>query len=155
MLNEQISLCVRFVDKNEAGKHFVEEDFISFVRAENGTTAEAFADQFLEALNEVGLPVQKIRAQGYDRASVMSEHINGVQARIRRVHPKAAYIHCCAHVLDLCIVHASKIPLGRNIMDTIQSVSLVFKYSAERVLVFEKQPGTRLLLEKRLGEGQS
>ena len=78
------------MDKIEAGKHYIREDFITFVRAENGTTAEALADEFLEELNEVGLPVRKMRAKGYDGASVMSGHINGVQARIRRVHPKAA-----------------------------------------------------------------
>lgn len=77
---------------------------------DNGTNAKALADQFLEALYEVGLPVQKMRAQRYDAASVISEHINGVQARIRRLHSKAAYIHCRGHVLNLCIVHASKIP---------------------------------------------
>ena len=55
-MNEQISLCVRFVDKTESEKHFVREDFLTFVCVENGTTAEALADQCLEELNEVGLP---------------------------------------------------------------------------------------------------
>ncbi|XP_068678401.1 52 kDa repressor of the inhibitor of the protein kinase-like [Montipora foliosa] len=80
-----------------------------------------------------------MRAQGYDGASVMSGHINGVQARIQRQNPKAAYIHCRAHVLNLCIVHSSKLPLIRNIMDTMQEVSLAFKFSAKRFLVFQEQ----------------
>ena len=36
-VKEQISLCARFVDKKEDGKHYVREDFLTFVPAENGT----------------------------------------------------------------------------------------------------------------------
>ena len=68
----------------------------------------------MDALNKIGLPVDKMRAQGYDGAIVMSGLINGVQARVRRVNPKAVYIHCRAHVLNLCIVHASKLPIVRT-----------------------------------------
>ena len=150
-VKEQISLCARFVDKNEAGKHYVREDFLTFVHAENGTTAEALTTKFLAALNEIGLHVGKMRAQGYDGASVMSGNINGVQTRVRRVNPKAVYIHCRAHVLNLCIVHASKISLVRNIMDTMQSVSLAFKYSAKRVLVFEEQLGNNAAVREEMG----
>ena len=50
-VNEQISLCISFLDKNEAREHFIREDFLTFVRSENGTTAEALADQCFEALN--------------------------------------------------------------------------------------------------------
>lgn len=102
----------------------VREGFLTFVHAETGTTAEALTTQFLDALNKIGSPVEKMRAQGYDGASVMSGHVNGVQARVRRINPKAVYIHCRAHVLNLCIVHASKLPVVRNVMDTMQAVSL-------------------------------
>ena len=81
---------------------------------EYGTTADALATQFVDALNKIGVPVDKMRAQGYNGASVMSGHIIGVQARVRRVNPKAVYIHCRAHVLNLCIVHASKLPIVRT-----------------------------------------
>lgn len=42
-------------------------------------------------------------------------------------------------MLNLCIVHSSKLPLIRNIMDTMQEVSLAFKFSAKRFLVFQEQ----------------
>ena len=137
-VKEQISLCARFVDKKVDGKHYVRQDFLTFVHAENGTTADALATQLLDALNKIGVPVDKMRAQGYDVTSVMSGHINGVQAGVRRVNPKAVYIHCRAHVLNLCIVHASKLPIVRNIMYTMQAVSLAFKFSVKRLLVFRR-----------------
>jgi len=150
-VKEQISLCARFVDKKEDGKRYVREDFLTFVYEENGTTADALTTQFLDALNKIGVPVDKMRAQGYDGASVMSGHINGVQARVRRVNPKAIYIHCRAHVLNVCIVHASKLPIVRNIMDTMQAVSLAFKFSAKRLLVFEEQLGNNAAVQEEMG----
>ena len=92
-----------------------------------------------------------MRAQGYDGTSVMSGHINGVQARVSRVNPKAVYIHCRAHVLNLCIVHASKLPVVRNIMDTMQAVSLAFNFSAKRLLVFEEQLGNNAAVREEMG----
>lgn len=150
-VKEQISLCARFVDKKEDGKRYVQEDFLTFVHAENGTTADALATQFLDALNKIGVPADKMRAQGYDGTSVMSGHINGVQARVSRVNPKAVYIHCRAHVLNLCIVHASKLPVVRNIMDTMQAVSLAFNFSAKRLLVFEEQLGNNAAVREEMG----
>ena len=140
-LKEQISVCVRFVERKEDEKHYVREEFLTFVHADKGTRAEELATKFLETLQSIGLSVNDMRAQGYDDARVMSGHVSGVQTRIRRVNPKAAYVHCRAHVLNLCIVHASKLPLVRNIMDTMQEVTLAFKLSAKRLLVFEEQLG--------------
>ena len=96
------------------GKRYVREDFLSFVNADKGTNVEALTTKFLEALNNLGLPFDEMRAQGYDGASVMSGHVNGVQARIKQQNRKAVYIHCRAHVLNLCIVHFWKLPLIRN-----------------------------------------
>jgi len=152
-VKEQISLCARFVDKKEDGKHYVGEDFLTFVHAQYGTPADALATQFVDALNKIGLPVDKIRAQlqDYDDASVMSSHINGVLARVRRVNPKAVYIHCRAHVLNLCIVHASNLPIVRNIMDIMQAVSPAFKFSTKRLLVFEEQLGNNAAVREEMG----
>ena len=150
-VKEQISVCVRFVEKENNGRHYVREDFLSFVNADKGTNAEALTTKFLEALNNLGLPLDEMRAQGYDGASVMSGHVNGVQARIKQQNRKAVYIHCRAHVLNLCIVHSSKLPLIRNIMDTVQEVALAFKFSAKRVLAFEEQLMNNAAVREEMG----
>ena len=87
-VKEQISLCARFVDKKEDDKHYVQEDFLTFVHAENGTTADALATQFLDALNKIGVPVDKMRAQCYDGASVTSGHIYGGSSKGPQSQPK-------------------------------------------------------------------
>ena len=49
------------------GKHYVREDFLSaFVNADKGTNSEALTTKFLEALNNLGLPLDEMRAQGYE-----------------------------------------------------------------------------------------
>ena len=150
-VKEQISVCVRFVEKENNGRHYVREDFLSFVNADKGTNAEALTTKFLEALNNLGLPLDEMRAQGYDGASVMSGHVNGVQARIKQQNRKAVYIHCRAHVLNLCIVHSPKLPLIRNIMDTVQEIALAFKFSAKRVLAFEEQLMNNAAVREEMG----
>ena len=77
-----------------------------------------------------------MRTQGYDGASVMSGHVSGVQTRIRQVNPNAVYIHCRPHVLNLCIVHASKLPLVRN---SLQNVCWYLKNNLETILLLEKK----------------
>ena len=92
-----------------------------------------------------------MRTQGYDGASAMSGRVSGVQTRIRRVNPNAVYVYCRPHVLNLCIVHASKLPLVRNIMDTMQEVTLAFKFSAKRLLVFKEQLGDNPVAREEMG----
>lgn len=48
---------------------------------------DALATQFLDALDKIGVLVDKMRAHSYDGTSVVSMHINGVQVRDRRVNP--------------------------------------------------------------------
>ena len=50
-----------------------------------------------------GLQVSKCCGQAYDGASDMSGHLNGVAARIQKEQPKAHYVRCVAHSLNVCL----------------------------------------------------
>lgn len=152
---EQISVCIRFVSTKEDGKHFIREEFLTFVHADKGTNAEELTTKFLETIQSVGLSVNDIRAQGYDGSSVMSGHVSGVQTRIRQVNPNAVYDHCRPHVLNLCIVHASKLPLVRNIMDTMQEVTWPLSSLQNVCWYLRINLETILLLEKKWEDAQS
>ena len=54
---------------------------------------------------KIDLDIQNCRGQGYDGASNMSS-ARGVQGRLLAENPKAMYIQCNSHVLNLCIVEA-------------------------------------------------
>ena len=148
---EQISICKPFFDRKEDGKHHIRGEFLTFVHADKGTNAEELTTKFLETIQSVGLSANDMRAQGYDGVNVMSGHVSGVQTQIRQVNPVAVYVHCRPHVLNLRIVHASKLPLVRNIMDTMQEFTLAFKFSAKRLLVFKKQLGENPVAREEMG----
>lgn len=40
---------------------------------------------------------------GYDGACAMSGQFKGVQSEIRRIYPKAIYVHCASHSLNLTL----------------------------------------------------
>ena len=45
--------------------------------------------------------------QTYDGASVMSGHINGVQAIVLQEYPFAHFVHCAAHRLNLVLCQSA------------------------------------------------
>ena len=58
--------------------------FIHFVEAKKTSTGEALAQLFLSTLENIGIDIEKMRAQGYDGAVNMSGQHRGVQARVTR-----------------------------------------------------------------------
>ena len=59
------------------------------------TNGEGIAKKLLESLSSYGLDLEKLRGQAYDGCASMKDHINGVQAHIKRQYPTA--IHCASH----------------------------------------------------------
>ncbi len=52
---------------------------------------------------EKSLGISKCRGQGFDGAVNMSGIYTGVQARIQKRQPNAAYAHCAVHNLNLVL----------------------------------------------------
>jgi len=85
-----------------------------------------------------GLKVEDIRGQCYDEAAAMRGTYNGVQARIRELNSLAFYVHCHAHILNLCLVDLTKqVPCVRNIFGTLQSLYNFIKSSSKRNEIYE------------------
>ncbi|CAC5377291.1 unnamed protein product [Mytilus coruscus] len=128
-VKEQLSLCIRFVDSI---KSEVREEFMGFVELTK-TDAENIAENIMTYLKKWGLDIAKLRGQGYDGASVMSGHVNGVQTRIRRNCPRAYYVHCRSHNLNLVVTQRYKVvnPI-RNIMDNAVQLTWFLCGSANR-----------------------
>ena len=79
------------------------------------------------------MPLTLLRGQAYDGAGVMAGRSKGVATRINDKFPKALYIQCAAHRLNLCVVKCCSI-CGEvnNMMGTAHSVTRYFKYSPKR-----------------------
>lgn len=72
----------------------------------NDKTAVALASEVVSLLEKFEVTSEKLVAQTYDGAHVMSGVTGGTQAIVKQSYPNADYIHCKAHVLNLVLLHA-------------------------------------------------
>lgn len=117
---EQLSLVIRFVDSSCN----IREEFLDFILTDR-ITGEVVARKIKEALVKYGLEFKNCHGQGYDGASNMSAP-GGVQGRLLAENPKATYMHCNAHILNLCIVNACSLPTVRNMNSTVTETANFF-----------------------------
>ena len=99
---EQVSIVVRYVKASA-----VYESFLAYVTAHD-ITAEGLLTLITNTLSQHNLPLSMCVCQSYDRTSVMSGRLSGVQARMRKLCPQAIYMHCFAHWLNLVLVDCLK-----------------------------------------------
>ena len=124
---EQMPLVVRYVA--DTG---ICEDFLGFTLCDSGTSDTALAQLILQKLGEWGLNLDRLRGQGYDGAGNMAGRLSGCSAIIRQSYPKALYVHCSSHCLNLCVVAATKITPVSSMWSILLEVSIFFKYSSKR-----------------------
>uniref|UniRef100_H3ALD6 DUF4371 domain-containing protein n=1 Tax=Latimeria chalumnae TaxID=7897 RepID=H3ALD6_LATCH len=96
-LHSQASVVFRYVD--EDGK--AQEQFVGFKDISADRSAKALADMVFKYLEEFQCG-NKLVAQT-DGAAIMSGEVSGLQARVRERYPKALFVHCYAHVLNLVL----------------------------------------------------
>ena len=58
------------------------------------------------------IDLHNCRGQGYDGASNMSGPFSGVAARLRQEEPRAHFVHCAAHCLNLCLQECAQCSLA-------------------------------------------
>ena len=122
--NDQMTQIIRYVVIKDDTVQIL-ESFIDFIQFK-GKTAEEITKVILQKLSEDGLNIEDCRGQGYDNAATMAGIHNGVQQRIRNVNPKAEFVACTNHSLNLAGVHAAE--------ETVNSIT--FFGTVERVYSF-------------------
>lgn len=73
----------------------------------------------------------KVVGQGYDGCSTFSGHITGVHKRVQQMYPKAVYVHCSAHKLNLVLSESLSIPCVRNCLGTLSEVSNLLRNNVQ------------------------
>ena len=104
---EQLSTGIRYVESCE-GNIVIHEEFLRFSSL-NAMNAEAISKAILNKTEEYGLDMQKLIGQGYDGCSTMAGEVSGIQKRIRELYPKAYFMHCASHRLNLVINDQNKV----------------------------------------------
>ncbi|XP_065658996.1 zinc finger MYM-type protein 1-like [Hydra vulgaris] len=108
MISEFDPILQEHLRKIKSHKLFaVEEHFIGFVDV-NRTTCEVLTETFLKHLTEAGLDILNCRGQSYDNEATMKGIHSGVQKRIRDINPRAFFVPCNAHSLNLMVCDAAK-----------------------------------------------
>ena len=120
----QVSICIRYVDD----QFKINEKFVGLYSSDS-TTASALTGIIKDSLTRFDLRLDDLRGQCYDGASNMTGKVNGVQAQLKAVQPKALFVHCTAHRLQLAVQEA--MTTVRELRDAIGEVSrLVWSSSA-------------------------
>ncbi|KAK3737215.1 hypothetical protein QZH41_011272, partial [Actinostola sp. cb2023] len=125
---EKLTIVMKFVNSQKE----ICEEFLEFKKLER-TSGVAISTALLDTLRDLNIPIEDCRGQGYDGAASMSSQRVGVQAEIRNHGaPKAIYIHCAGHCLNLVVVHACALTAVKNMIDKVKQVCIYFNYSPKR-----------------------
>lgn len=120
---EQLSICVRYFNSTTSK---ICEHFLQFVPVLS-TTGESLATTILSNLQKFGVDLKYLRGQGYDGAASMSGKYNGVQAHVTKLHPKAIYVHCFSHSLNLAISNSTNVQDIRNCIGIVEKLYTFFE----------------------------
>lgn len=101
----QLSVIFRYV-RTEAC--VIEERFMGFFDVSADKTAAGISNQLINVLQKYHIPADILISQTYDGASVMAGQHGGVHTFVRELYPRALFIHCYAHQLNLVLLHGSK-----------------------------------------------
>ena len=108
--------------------------------------AESIASVISDQLKSI-LPncPEKLIAQSYDGAAVMSGHVSGVNVFIKDVYPNAHYVHCYAHQINLIMTQSvSQIPEVGEFFRNMSLIPTFFSQSPQRCSVLDEIIGKRL-----------
>ena len=86
----------------------------------------------IQFLQDVNLDLKNIRGQGYDGAANISTDNVAVQRKKKNESPKAVYVHCSGHCLNLVIAHSCSLPNTRNTIAKLKNCCLFFLASPKR-----------------------
>ena len=131
--HEQLAQVIRFVDINyETRKVEVKESFIDFIQIKEKDAAN-IEKTICAKIETDGLSLNDCCSQCYDNAAVMSGPLSGVQQRILNKNPKAIFINCDNHSLNLACLHAASQEISIiNFFGIIEAVYNFFVSSTNR-----------------------
>ncbi|CAF4089460.1 unnamed protein product [Adineta steineri] len=124
--NQQLSVVVRVIDVEvTANNHqncqsLFKEYFVGFVRLVE-FDAQSLTNEIVKFLSSINIDINSCVAMCFDGASVLSGVHSGVQSLLRKQHiPRAIYVHCYAHKLNLTYVYFHKSSVTNEMFKKVQ-----------------------------------
>lgn len=104
---EQVTLILRYVAlKEKTNEYEIKESFIEFVEVTD-KSGVGIADVIIQELERFELNVFDLRGQGYDNGANMEGKNVGVQRIILNKNPRAFFVPCSNHSLNLVVNEAA------------------------------------------------
>jgi hypothetical protein len=124
---EQLTICLRYVKQNRVCERFFQFDVATDL------TGFGLANHLINLLENAGIDIANMVGQGYDGAAAMSGEKNGVQTHVLQRCPSAAYVHCAAHALNLCLAKASDVQEIKAAITLMNDIAVFFNDSNNRL----------------------
>lgn len=125
----QLSSTLRYVD-SENGQMY--ERFVSFTHVSADRSASGLLQHVIKTANEFDLS-NKLLAQTFDGAAVMAGHTGGLRAKVQELYPKAIFVHCFSHKLNLILSQSvSCIKECRIFFQTLKGLGSFLHKSSKR-----------------------
>ena len=99
---EASCLLIRYIENDTNGRSRPVQRLVGLF-TKGSISGQTLCDKILHHLESAGIPVSHIIGQSYDGAGNMSGKIKGLQAKVKEIQPKALYVWCSAHRLNLVI----------------------------------------------------
>ncbi|XP_050307697.1 uncharacterized protein LOC126744367 [Anthonomus grandis grandis] len=108
------------------------ERFLGF----NDVSSDRIAENLFSVLDNIFDKfdyTNKLVGQCYDGASVMAGHLNGLQHKVKEKAPKAIFVHCLAHRLNLVLQQSFKKICARFLpRETGFLIGTIVRYASKR-----------------------
>ncbi|XP_019813439.2 zinc finger MYM-type protein 1 isoform X4 [Bos indicus] len=117
----QFSVCVRYPQKTSKAV-LIKERFLGFIDVEEmtGTSLHRSIKAYLQ---QIGVDLNKIRGQAYDSTSNWKGKLKKIAAEFKKEEPRALYLHCYTHCLDLAVIRFCKeVKELRSALNTLSSL---------------------------------
>lgn len=103
---EQMSVILRYVHCDDE-QAIVKEAFFGYLKV-NDSSGKGLLETFLERSKDLQLNLLDCRGQCYDNGANMKGKNAGLQTRILEINPKALFVPCANHSLNLVVVDSAK-----------------------------------------------
>nr|XP_055197720.1 zinc finger MYM-type protein 1 isoform X2 [Nyctereutes procyonoides] len=133
---EQLAICVRYPQKMSKAI-LIKERFLGFidVKEMSGTNLHRTIKTYLQ---QIGVDLNKICGQAYDSTANLRGKFNKIAAEFKKEEPRALYIHCYAHFLDLAVIRFCKeVKELRSTLNTLSSLFNTIHMSGEMSANFQ------------------